>query len=897
MTNKINQLLIACILLMLVPPVAPAQTKNGTGDSNTILATRPTIPVETVLVVPTAFNVTGGGAYCSGDPGVQVGLNNSESGVTYTLSRDGIALAPTVAGTGSAISFGLQTAGIYTVEGTNLSGTTQMNGNATVVENARPVPTLTGINSVCAGTPGNVYTTEPGMTNYTWVVSAGGTITGGGTSNSNTVVVTWTAAGSRSVSVNYQNATTCTAAVATSFGVTVSAPPASPSPISGLIAPCEASVQSYSVTSVAGVTYTWTVPFGFSILSGQGTNTISVMVGANGGDMNVLAVNNCGVGGSATSYITVNPLPAAAGTIAGTPGPCVGNTVTYSVLNTAGTTFTWTVPAGWNILSGQGTNAISTQPSATAGEINVTPSNGCGSATPSTKTVSPITIPTATSMISGVADTCANTAGLVYSVTPVTGITYTWILPNSWSVASGQGTSTITANAGATGGIITLYPSNSCGTGPSNTKSVALNQVPSQPASLVGPSQACAGDTLGYKIPLIAGETYQWATPAGWVIVNGQGTDSLTVVSGFNGGTLTVVPSNECGSGIAATKVVIVNFVIADAGTDQTITPGTSATLFGNATSGSGNYGWSWSPAAMLLNPTAQNPQTVNLMATTNFYLTVSDLNTSCHSTDTVVVVAQYDPMSLVATATPDSICSGEPVQLLATVTGGTGNFTFVWTSNPAGFSSTLPNPVVNPEIETDYTVVVNDGLNVIYQIVTVSMFGQPNPPALPSGPDSVNINNTPTSVYFTEPVANAIAYNWEILPSMIGSMSPNGPEVTVTWQAIGSAFLVVTAIGECGEATSEVKMVKVDNTIGITDSENQYITLYPNPVQDRLYIGAATLIREIEIIGMTGEIHLRQILNGGLTHTLDLKNLETGIYTIRLKTDEATLVKKIVKI
>lgn len=897
MKNKINKLLLSSILLVLLLPAAPAQSLNGSDPMNSSSTSESITPIETVLVVPTAYNVTGGGAYCSGDPGVLVGLDNSESGVTYTLLKNGTALAPTVPGTGSAISFGLQTVGIYTVEGTNISGTTLMNGNATVTENTRPIPTLAGPASLCAGTTGNVYTTEAGMSNYSWVVSAGGTITNGGTSSSNTVVVTWTAAGARTVGVNYQNSVGCAAAVATSYAVTVGAPPASPSPISGVIVPCEASIQNYSVTAVAGVTYTWTVPFGFTILSGQGSSSISVQVGASGGDISVLSLNTCGIGGVSSGYITVSPLPAAAGTIAGTPGPCVGNTFTYSVLNTPATTYTWTVPAGWTILSGQGTNSITTQPSTTAGSISVTPSNTCGSAIPSTKAVTPITIPAATSPINGAADTCANATGLIYSVTPVAGITHTWILPNGWSVVSGQGTSTITVNAGAAGGVISVYPSNNCGTGPASTKSVVLNQVPAQPTPLTGPVQACAGDTLGFKVPLIAGETYQWTVPAGWAIVTGQGTDSLTVVTGFNGGTVAVVASNECGSGIPATLAIVVNFVLADAGTDQTITPGSSTTLFGNATAGSGNYGWIWTPASLLLNATVQNPQTVNLMATTSFFLTVSDLTTSCHSTDTVVVVAQYNPMALVATATPDSICSGEPVQLLATVTGGTGSYTFVWTSNPAGFSSTLPNPVVNPEMETDYTVIVNDGLNVVYEIVTVSMFGQPDPPAMPAGPDSVNINNTPTSVYSTQPVANAVAYNWEILPSMIGSMSPNGPEVTVTWQAIGSAFLVVTAIGECGEATSEVKMVKVDNTIGIHESENPTITLYPNPVRDRLYIGAAINITEIEVVGMTGEVHLRQTLNEGLTHAVDLKNLATGIYTIRMKTTEGVMVKKIVRI
>jgi len=50
------------------------------------------------------------------------------------------------------------------------------------------------------------------MTNYIWAVSAGGTITAGGTATSNSVTVTWTTAGAKTVSVNYTNSNGCTAA-------------------------------------------------------------------------------------------------------------------------------------------------------------------------------------------------------------------------------------------------------------------------------------------------------------------------------------------------------------------------------------------------------------------------------------------------------------------------------------------------------------------------------------------------------------------------------------------------------------------------------------------------------------------------------------------------------------
>jgi PKD-like domain len=73
-----------------------------------------------------------------------------------------------------------------------------------------PLPTIvSAADPVCFGTAGVVYTTEPGMTNYTWVAS-GGLVTAGGTSNNNTITVTWNGSGPYSVSVNYVNAHGCT---------------------------------------------------------------------------------------------------------------------------------------------------------------------------------------------------------------------------------------------------------------------------------------------------------------------------------------------------------------------------------------------------------------------------------------------------------------------------------------------------------------------------------------------------------------------------------------------------------------------------------------------------------------------------------------------------------------
>ena len=104
---------------------------------------------------PTAYGVSGSGSYCQGTGGIPVDLANSETGVTYTLYNGTTALAPTIAGTGSAISFGNQLAGTYTVKGTNFGGTVDMTGSAVITETPSlqaGVAIASDLNNVCDGT-------------------------------------------------------------------------------------------------------------------------------------------------------------------------------------------------------------------------------------------------------------------------------------------------------------------------------------------------------------------------------------------------------------------------------------------------------------------------------------------------------------------------------------------------------------------------------------------------------------------------------------------------------------------------------------------------------------------------------------------------------------------------
>ena len=73
-------------------------------------------------------------------------------------------------------------------------------------------------------------------------------------------------------------------------------------------------------------------------------------------------------------------------------------------------------------------------------------------------------------------------------------------------------------------------------------------------------------------------------------------------------------------------------------------------------------------------------------------------------------------------TAIPDTICLGDSIQLITLASGGSGAYTYSWTSNPPGFTSTKPNPYVTPTVTTDYFINLFDGFNTLKDTVTVKV-------------------------------------------------------------------------------------------------------------------------------------------------------------------------------
>jgi len=118
---------------------------------------------------PTAFAVTGGGAYCTGESGVTVGLSGSEVGNSYQLYLNSSPDGSPVTGNGNAISFGTKTAaGTYSVVATYPAAncTAAMTGSVTISINPLPTISISGASSICDGS--STTLTASGASTYSW---------------------------------------------------------------------------------------------------------------------------------------------------------------------------------------------------------------------------------------------------------------------------------------------------------------------------------------------------------------------------------------------------------------------------------------------------------------------------------------------------------------------------------------------------------------------------------------------------------------------------------------------------------------------------------------------------------------------------------------------------------
>ena len=277
-------------------------------------------------------------------------------------------------------------------------------------------------------------------------------------------------------------------------------------------------------------TYTWS----------SGATTQTVVVSAPG-LMTVTVTDE--VGCSGTDAIMVNALDAPEPFISGSLGICVGNSTQLD----AGGGY-----IAYNWSSGETTQTINVDTADTF-TVTVTDSYGCTGSTSATTTLDG-SIPDSPGPITGPEMGLCGETSVTYSIDPVPNtVFYVWTVPEGVTISSGQGTTSITVDFGPSfsGGYIIVAANNECGQSPSiDPTFIEVQGFPEEPGTISGlTSIGCDHSGHMYSIEAVDdASTYTWTVPPGAEITSGQGSTSIMVTFGVEGGSVCVSADNSCGN-------------------------------------------------------------------------------------------------------------------------------------------------------------------------------------------------------------------------------------------------------------------------------------------------------------------------------------------------------------
>ncbi len=301
------------------------------------------------------------------------------------------------------------------------------------------VPVISGPSVICGITHPVYSATSTGATSYTWTTPSN-------LPTSNMVINSGQGTASITTSVTGSNlagnvmctaTNSCGTTTAASYMVTKK--PQTPASITGPTNICGMSTASYSIPTTFGATsYTWTVPAGMTLVSGAGTTgiTVSIATTFTAGAVKVMAVNACGSIPGTQLLVYGKAAPSV---ITGPTNVCGMTSATYTC-NTVpnASSYTWAVPLGWSIMSGQGTDSMTAMMPANvnnvtvSGAVKVYAVSGCGNSAVKSLTVS--YCKSAISMSNGVGEE----QGINVYPNPATDV-FTLLIDNAqWTIDNGQ---------------------------------------------------------------------------------------------------------------------------------------------------------------------------------------------------------------------------------------------------------------------------------------------------------------------------------------------------------------------------------------------------------------------------------------------------------------------------
>ena len=486
-----------------------------------------------------------------------------------------------------------------------------------------------------------------------------------------------------------------------SNAVTITVNPLPAASVISNTAICIGNSISIGTTAVTGSSYSWTSSFtGFSAtVSNPSVNPTSTS------SYTLTETNANGCVNSNTVNITVNPLPAVS--VISNTAICTGNSISIGAAAVTGSTYSWA-----SSVSGFSSTAANPSVSPTSTRsftLTETNTNGCVNSNSVTITVNPLP---AASIISSTSICSGNSISIGSS--SISGDTYS-------STSTDPGFSSTSSNPSASPtstSSYTLTETNSNGCLKSNSVTITVNPLPS--ASVIANTTICSMSSIYIGAYFSSGHTYSWtSSPSGF-------TSTLSDPQIFPSVSATytlkeTITATGCSKSDSVT-ITADPLPSASVISSTTICLGSSISLGATAVSGH-TYSWSDGTRAGFTS-TSSNP-TVSPTIQITYVLNETNTATGCNKSNYVTINVNPAPSATVVSHAP--VCQGTSVSIGTTSVSGD---TYLWTSYPSGFASTLSNPTVTPTKTTIYTLTETITATGCRDSDSVAVSVNPLPPA-----------------------------------------------------------------------------------------------------------------------------------------------------------------------
>ncbi len=134
-------------------------------------------------------------------------------------------------------------------------------------------------------------------------------------------------------------------------------------------------------------------------------------------------------------------------------------------------------------------------------------------------------------------------------------------------------------------------------------------------------------------------------------------------------------------------------------------------------------------------------------------------------------------------------------------------------------------------------------------------------------------------------------AVTWEVSDALLASVDANG---LLTADDDGDVSVTATTT-DGTDLSAEIMITISGQYVGVSNSVSKTIKMYPNPVEDILYIENAADASSIDIFDMSGKL-MMSVSNLNNNMSVDVSGLSNGIYVVRTYQEEGVQTFKLVK-